>query len=1830
MVKWMLYLGLVLPLTGLAQVNLRNMPRNSYQAFVYRIGTERAEWCIRHDSLPVDDLLSRPPFAVFPADSVDDGRLPTGQYVLVLVKDNRLISDLLSVSDLIVYPVNDRHRVRLLVRRRESPAETVADADVRVNGRPAAYLATTHSYVPGQRHPDHGLVRVAVPGDTTFLTLDAVGDGNLKSPWRQRLRRSLYRVRSSLARVFRVPSPRYGGTGEGTVLFSQPKYKRTDTVRLKAYILDHKNRRYRSPLDLYLEYTRDGSSVSQPLGLCPPPTPGSFLFQFALSDTLPSDTRYTIAFRDRRKRTVIQGTFPIEEYLLDQVTDYRFRAENETVYRGDSLRLLASATDAGGLPVLDAKVRLVLLRGDVTAFDQDSIYVPDTLMVQEKPLAAEGETALGLDTRRLPVVDMNILAQGAIIDADGERHDQSSSVVYAPGKVELLVRTSGDSVSAAYRVNGRVVPRDGFLRVEGMDGPLRAIHYPLSMRIDPFAGGYMFYLGEPGAFTDSAEGSLDDYEVMGLSNSRKDTLGFVLENPRAVPISYTVTDGNRLVDGGWSDAPMVTWSRPAPRVRDTYQVAWQYRWKGEEHTGTQKVRTPYRALTISLEGKHTVFPGQTDTLRVRVTDVRGRPDPHVDLAAYSYNAQFEDAIRYPRLVYLARYRNRPTLVRASFEGVSPDPGHGVPLGQHQGWIHAFGLDSMTYYQMLYPRDSLFCVNTHIPDWTPEMSVYVVRRGVPQRVYLLYLNLRLVYYDGVTDPLPYVFGVDPTYTKIGVRLHDQYIELDSVYAQPFYRRDVVIDLDHLPPGARSRPVLPYYSPEEAGLLRSRLWQMRADDRTRNGYVWQGDRVVRLGERSDHLVGPFDPDDSLYFFAPGYFDSHFRLETGYRYELSPQILRLEKNDPLHVVKGKVPLDLPGPVCWALGDTLPALPEVGYGRAPTGPFLDLETGLTEQSRRGGYGSLMVRTTKDTLLQYLVLFPERGTMPLLKLNPTQGVIGNIDPGTYTLLLVDRHFHTAERRHLLILPDRLLCVHTEGLVYTAGNPVIAGLAEEARERWLRENTLRTLPSPDESPVADPPSYPDGPGIVWGRVIDAHGKLGIVGASVLIKGSKTGTVTDKDGYFHLKPIRPGRVTLMVLSVGYKAKTLEVMAGDAAQTVILLEVASQSLNDVVVVGYGMSRKRDMTGSVSGVDVLMALPGVHVTDSIMVDLIDAQAKTLRTEFRDFGFWQPRFLTDAAGNAEVTVTYPDNITGWRNFVVGMDRSRRMGYAMTPVVSFKPLVASLGLPAFLVEGDRAELVGKVLNYTAGPYNIRTSFGAGDTTDAQVGAHASVIRHYPVLAAGDSLRARFTLQTGSYGDGEQRSLPVYPKGVAETTGSVYLLEGDTAVMFHPRPGALTLYARNNTLDILLDQLRYLRTYPYFCMEQTSSKLTGLLAEKKIDAVLDRPFDGDKDIADLTRRLEKGQLYSGGWSWWEGGEADRFITCYVIRALLPLRSDPMVAVAVRNGLLYLQNSLPGLAWRELSDPLRTMSEAGHVMDYQPWIGKIRYDSLDQHGQWVYVRMLQALGRDYREALGSLLRKGRPGMLGSLHWGEENQRWYGDDVATTVLAYRVLSGDSAGRGLLPAITRYFLEGRYAYNTVQCASIVSTILPEALLAYKDFTAPATLRISGDTTFTVTHFPFTLHTKTRGPWTIQKTGGGLTYLTLYQEHWEEQPQKVDSLFWVQTHFVRDGRETDQIVSGERVTLRVSVAVMRDAEYTMIEVPIPAGCTYADKRQDWETHKEFLKDRVVIFARSLSRGVHVFEIPLEVRYSGTYTLNPARVALMYFPVLYGRNGLREVVIGR
>ena len=100
---------------------------------------------------------------------------------------------------------------------------------------------------------------------------------------------------------------------------------------------------------------------------------------------------------------------------------------------------------------------------------------------------------------------------------------------------------------------------------------------------------------------------------------------------------------------------------------------------------------------------------------------------------------------------------------------------------------------------------------------------------------------------------------------------------------------------------------------------------------------------------------------------------------------------------------------------------------------------------------------------------------------------------------------------------------------------------------------------------------------VAGKVTDSKDGSALVGATVSVKGSKAFTQTSTDGTFKIK-VPAGATTLVISSIGYAKQEVAIANGDVT---VKLEQTNSQLNEVIVVGYGSQKKKDVTGAIAKV-------------------------------------------------------------------------------------------------------------------------------------------------------------------------------------------------------------------------------------------------------------------------------------------------------------------------------------------------------------------------------------------------------------------------------------------------------------------------------------------------------------------------------------------------------------------------------------------------------------------------------------------------------------------------
>lgn len=116
---------------------------------------------------------------------------------------------------------------------------------------------------------------------------------------------------------------------------------------------------------------------------------------------------------------------------------------------------------------------------------------------------------------------------------------------------------------------------------------------------------------------------------------------------------------------------------------------------------------------------------------------------------------------------------------------------------------------------------------------------------------------------------------------------------------------------------------------------------------------------------------------------------------------------------------------------------------------------------------------------------------------------------------------------------------------------------------------------------------------ITGTITDINGES-VIGASIIVKGTATGTVTNLEGKFSLSI--PENSTIEISYIGYKTKTIKTDKRN--EYFIKLAEDTETLDEVVVVGYGTKKKIHLTGAVAAVEgkELIQTPVANLSNSV----------------------------------------------------------------------------------------------------------------------------------------------------------------------------------------------------------------------------------------------------------------------------------------------------------------------------------------------------------------------------------------------------------------------------------------------------------------------------------------------------------------------------------------------------------------------------------------------------------------------------------------------------------
>jgi alpha-2-macroglobulin len=486
--------------------------------------------------------------------------------------------------------------------------------------------------------------------------------------------------------------------------------------------------------------------------------------------------------------------------------------------------------------------------------------------------------------------------------------------------------------------------------------------------------------------------------------------------------------------------------------------------------------------------------------------------------------------------------------------------------------------------------------------------------------------------------------------------------------------------------------------------------------------------------------------------------------------------------------------------------------------------------------------------------------------------------------------------------------------------------------------------------------------------------------------------------------------------------------------------------------------------------------------------------RRDFLDAALWLPAVVTGDDGRAQVTLTLPDDLTGWRILARAVTTDTKVGQAIASLITAQDIVVRPGLPRFLMQGDVLTVTAAVHNFTSLPVSATVSLEAEGLTPrglageqmVHVPAGAAATAAWPVQVDAHSTQARVGLRAAATYRGARLAgrdaidslLPVIPLA----TNEVASFAGELGPQQPQQVLTVTLPAdaieglSRLEFDVapslaagLTDGLQYLIDYPYGCVEQTLSRvLSNAVVAQVFSRLGIQNARVEVDLQPMARlslqRLYGFQHADGGWGWWYDDITDVHQTAYV---LLGLAISQEAGFEVDGGVLErgaraLAGMMPGAdpeaqaygayALAMAGEPLTLTISITEALDLEPFYQAALALALDSAGEASLV-----------EALLDELRGAAVQDEAGIRWpavGEASQlqATMSSDVRTTAMVLDALVRLDPASPLLPGAVRWLMDQRQGegWGDTQRTSFAILALVDYQLATEELAAGASYRV------------------------------------------------------------------------------------------------------------------------------------------------------------------------------
>jgi A-macroglobulin TED domain/Alpha-2-macroglobulin family/Carboxypeptidase regulatory-like domain/A-macroglobulin receptor binding domain/MG2 domain/Alpha-2-macroglobulin bait region domain len=481
---------------------------------------------------------------------------------------------------------------------------------------------------------------------------------------------------------------------------------------------------------------------------------------------------------------------------------------------------------------------------------------------------------------------------------------------------------------------------------------------------------------------------------------------------------------------------------------------------------------------------------------------------------------------------------------------------------------------------------------------------------------------------------------------------------------------------------------------------------------------------------------------------------------------------------------------------------------------------------------------------------------------------------------------------------------------------------------------------------------------VTGTVLDPTGAT-IPNATItlrLISSANTRTArSNATGQFSLAGLPAGRYRAEIASPGFHNISREFTVQPRDRAVLSAVLSVGSVTEAVMVAdaampvpmaapakaMGMARAgvfNDAAGPMAMnliVEVEAAAASLPINNRNFNTLLKAESPAephIRSYFPEALYINPEIITDASGNADISVPIADSITTWRMAMLASTQSGTLGTSTSSLKVFQDFFVDLDLPVTLTQGDRVSIPVGIYNYSGKPGDVSLKLTPedwfsldNDTAEKSVSVESGHVGSSQFTLNTKRIgKFKLTLsaQMGTNRDIVVREIEVIPNGREQNLVFNGRLENtaqhDLHLPANSIPDASSIFIRlyPGPLSQVIEGMDGILRMPGGCFEQTSSStypnvlaLDYMKRTKKLTPEVHAKAEGY--IANGYQRLLTFEVPGGGFSWFGQAPANKILTAYGLMEFNDMSkvSDVDPRLIQRTGDWLARQQQPDGSWK---------------------------------------------------------------------------------------------------------------------------------------------------------------------------------------------------------------------------------------------------------------------------------------------------------------------------------